>query len=109
MCEKSKCCCKCKFQKPLYSHPSVDGKPMSNQLGFVCTVFSHMEGDEIVLMLEHGECEMFLSKNVQSPELTKVQKLEIISKFKSQLMENMESIGPEVGEVIAKNFWNWID
>jgi hypothetical protein len=55
------CCCHCYSHKELYSHPWVDKKPMSNQLGYVCTVFWDMDRkcNKVILSGEHGLCEAF--------------------------------------------------
>lgn len=53
------CCCQCVFQKSIYSHPWVNGKSMKEHAGFICNVFE----DHPVLNHQHGECEMFTSKD----------------------------------------------
>ena len=51
------CCCECRYRHPLFSHPSVDNKPMSNQDGWICLP-PEFEG-EAIKTTEHGLCEMF--------------------------------------------------
>ena len=36
------CCCECKYHYAVYSHPCVDGKPMSNLYGYVCIPPLHL-------------------------------------------------------------------
>lgn len=53
-----KCCCNCSNHIKVYSHPWVDGKPMSNQIGWVCanTFFGKKQA---ILCKKHGLCEMY--------------------------------------------------
>ena len=66
-CQKSNwgnCCCECKYHYVIYSHPCVDGKPMSNFYGYVC-IPTEFNGKGVVSN-KHGYCEMFekeLNKN----------------------------------------------
>ena len=53
----NQCCCKCKFHHSLFSHPWVDGKPMNNQVGWIC-LMPEFEG-KAILSKEHGMCELF--------------------------------------------------
>lgn len=48
-----KCCCNCSNHHLLYSHPSVDKKPIDNIAGYVCCT-SELG---VVLCNKHGECE----------------------------------------------------
>mgnify|MGYP001601672790 FL=1 len=54
------CCCNCNWHYPLYGHPSVDGKSISTQAGWVCIPPEfQIDGNRAIKMSEHGCCEMY--------------------------------------------------
>lgn len=63
---KGECCCNCRYLYPFYSHPWVDGKSISNQVGWLCLGLwedskrsenpPSIKGPE--LSREHGLCEL---------------------------------------------------
>ncbi len=55
------CCCVCALHFPLHSNPCVDGKPMSNKIGYICMCFDEQRKAEVAR--EHGYCEMFTKIN----------------------------------------------
>lgn len=60
--EYRECCCKCDFLYELCSHPFVDGKPITNHLGWVCIVMCVLDNGSAILSDGHGLCEMFTKK-----------------------------------------------
>ena len=74
-CKNKICCCKCIYHIGLYSHPCVDGKPMSNFISHICLLFMEKElncgSSRIHLSNEHGECECFLDENKFFREIKK--------------------------------------
>lgn len=62
--EFKECCCECQLHYSLYSHPLVNGKPMSSQIGYICLAFE--SEDKAVLSSEHGLCEMFIRKETEN-------------------------------------------
>jgi len=55
------CCCICKSQLKVNSHPLVDEQKMIKETGFfVCILFYLMENsNHCVISHKHGGCEMF--------------------------------------------------
>lgn len=53
------CCCKCKFLIPDYSHPWVDGKPISHRKGWICVVELDRRGGMSGWKHHDLGCEMF--------------------------------------------------
>ena len=73
------CCCECKYHYAVYSHPCVDGKPMSNHFGYVCIPPEfYCKG---VISNEHGFCENF--KNIKYQRGIMERKLVTIRRIKS--------------------------
>lgn len=55
------CCCQCRWRLTDYSHPSTNGKPMTEKRGYICIAFTQMEGMDMAHSEwpEHGMCELF--------------------------------------------------
>ena len=66
----NQCCCNCKNHFKLFSHPWVDHKPITNQVGYVCSldieslVTNVVDNDDrgMILSNEHGLCECWEAK-----------------------------------------------
>lgn len=62
---RGECCCVCEHHYPYFSHPWVDNKPCTNQLGYVCVCPHFMNRNEDsksagpTISNEHGLCELF--------------------------------------------------
>jgi hypothetical protein len=53
-----RCCCTCKHRFTLCGHPWVDGKNMSDVVGYACGIFWMFDGQRrFVMNQEHGVCE----------------------------------------------------
>jgi hypothetical protein len=62
----TECCCICKYQIEVFSHPWIDKKPMSNSTGiYVCIVGHNLEeNNRGMISHKHGGCEMFDKKEI---------------------------------------------
>lgn len=53
-----RCCCTCRHRFTLCGHPWVDGKTMSDIVGYACGIFWFFDGEKHLVMNQgHGVCE----------------------------------------------------
>lgn len=52
------CCCNCASHRSLWSHPWVDGKPVTHRTGWAC-VSSGLSTRKATLSNRHGLCELY--------------------------------------------------
>ena len=70
----NRCCCRCIYRKTINKHPWNEGMAkgkISELLGYGCSVFNEMDKNQAIIFYDnpHGECEMFVAKDVIGGEL----------------------------------------
>lgn len=106
----NKCCCNCRYQMDLHSHPWVNGKSIMDKVGYICSY--PMTGRKVVLSNKHGLCELWtsdwykLTKKMNEGDIELLGKSQKTGNLKVKCVNNILYIGKKLIDIkYVKNLY----